>query len=285
MSASVEETKGIAARLESCFSKEPNDYDGRQMEEDVNYTRSLKMNLTRSGYLRARSVEEGASEARPFLYVARALPRETVRERERVDLPLVTLPRQGFRQIVFRKTWSLDALASWNARWFQVENERGTKRNSRKLSPVLDFPPLSLSRLLFPFVPAFLSSLRPHRRMIDDWKTRGEHNNERASSRSNANEWSLNFCFREQQTPRTENKASSLARRKSEACSSDFWYPSKDTGNVRRRLIGNKQTREGWKLQSSSSELASLFSRTFDGRSALKSELGNWILFLFSDRV
>lgn len=32
------------------------------MEGDVNYTRSLKMNLTRPGYLRARSVGEGASE-------------------------------------------------------------------------------------------------------------------------------------------------------------------------------------------------------------------------------
>lgn len=59
------------------------------MEEDVNYTRSLKMNLTRSGYLRVRSVKERKRRVR-FLRYSHIFKRD----RKRKDLPLGTLPRR-----------------------------------------------------------------------------------------------------------------------------------------------------------------------------------------------
>lgn len=94
------------SEVESCFSRKSNDCDRRQMEEDVNYTRSLKMNLTRSGYLRIRSVKERKRRVR-FLRYSHISKRD---DRKRKDLPLGTLPRRVLPNSFSKNT--ADALAS-----------------------------------------------------------------------------------------------------------------------------------------------------------------------------
>ena len=129
------------------------------MEEDVNYTRSLKMNLTRSGYLPARSVEVGASENK--------LPRETATESpSRSPAGNITAP--GVSPNSFSKSVVARCTCFVNARWPPGRKRTRTEQNSRKLSPVLDFSPsvplsLSLSLSLSFSFPLFLRSSLPSR--------------------------------------------------------------------------------------------------------------------------